>query len=338
MIWADLLFDLPPRSAVTFWKRAAGVQRPTGLPKRCESEEAEAVHDRIVFDLPEKRQRLLDQDPPNGSGDEVVAKKGKDPLKMLMALDVCKYLEAVQDFSEAGTAWENFGRGYEAPRNTSQDPSRASLQRARQKVDIVAMLLERREYRAAVVSGRLLALNIYTDASPVMGVEIQGLVVDLIFKDRAMERVVMPGGTLSYGRCGAMNKTAALLYSLWLLFGPDEEMLRRVLLLVRTITTDFGVEMGTVDSPDFLKAWFARLGGAAPDICRSMVDCHTRLFPMCLRISGWSHAWGNLMKSIAKSCQQWPRILDASRSLCRFSDQRVGGHISSFAWQVAQSI
>jgi hypothetical protein len=169
-----------------------------------------------------------------------------------------------------------------------------------------------------VVSVRLLALNIYTDASPVMGVEIQGLVVDLIFKDRAMERVVMPGGTLSYGRCGAMNKTAALLYSLWLLFGPDEEMLRRVLLLVRTITTDFGVEMGTVDSPDFLKAWFARLGGAAPDICRSMVDCHTRLFPMCLRISGWSHAWGNLMKSIAKSCQQWPRILDASRSLCRF--------------------
>ena len=65
-------------------------------------------------------------------------------------------------------------------------------------------------------------------------------------------------------------------------------------------------------------AFLARMVGADLGHCRSLVDYSRRLFPGALRISGWSHAWGNVMKTIAKSHPCWPEILQACRDLCRF--------------------
>ena len=94
--------------------------------------------------------------------------------------------------------------------------------------------------------------------------------------------------------------------------------MRRVLLLIRTVCTDFGVEMHTVDVPDITGAFMARLRGDSIDNCRVLVNPRTRLLPMALRLSGWSHLWGNIMKSVAKGHPHWPEILEASRELCRF--------------------
>jgi hypothetical protein len=133
-----------------------------------------------------------------------------------------------------------------------------------------------------------------------------------------MIRVTLPGASLGYGHTDSVNKTAVCLMSLWLLFGPDIAMMRRVTRTVRCVTTDFGVEVKTVDAPDILDAWFARQCGATPDTCRGLVDSTKRLFPLSLRIYGWSHCFGNLMKYIAKSHPKWPEILDSSRGLCSF--------------------
>jgi hypothetical protein len=48
------------------------------------------------------------------------------------------------------------------------------------------------------------------------------------------------------------------------------------------------------------------------------VNPRERLLPMALRISGWSHLYGNLMKSIAKCHPLWPGILQACRDLVSF--------------------
>ena len=180
------------------------------------------------------------------------------------------------------------------------------------------MLLQRREIIANMMCGEIVAFQVYSDASPIRGNEIQGLVLDICYKNGDIDRITMPSGTLSYGRCGVLNKTAALMFSFWLLVGPSETMLRKAFSLVRTAATDFGVEMGTLDVPDFIGAFMARLQGQSLYACRALVNPRVRLLPLALRISGWSHLFGNPMKFIAKSHPAWPSILSACRDLVAF--------------------
>jgi len=45
--------------------------------------------------------------------------------------------------------------------------------------------------------------------------------------------------------------------------------------------------------------------------------------PNALRISGWCHAWGNLMKEIAQCCPVWIRVLDQMRTMVTFYRNRT---------------
>ena len=80
----------------------------------------------------------------------------------------------------AGAAWESYKAGEEVEVGT-EHPAKANLQRGRQKLGIVAMLIERRTLVAAMPAGEIKALSVYTDASPICGVELQGLVIDMIW-------------------------------------------------------------------------------------------------------------------------------------------------------------
>ena len=60
------------------------------------------------------------------------------------------------------------------------------------------------------------------------------------------------------------------------------------------------------------------VGGASLLSCADAVDTTTRLLPNALRISGWSHGWGNLMSDVARVCPKWPTILDQLRTLVSF--------------------
>ena len=58
-------------------------------------------------------------------------------------------------------------------RDRSKGGSRSHLERARARLDVVAMLLERRRFASYLSSGSIIAVNLYSDASPVTGAELQ---------------------------------------------------------------------------------------------------------------------------------------------------------------------
>ena len=60
------------------------------------------------------------------------------------------------------------------PRDPSGDPSTLTRIRARHRSDVVFMLLERREVTAWLEQGVIESIQAYSDASPVVGVELQG--------------------------------------------------------------------------------------------------------------------------------------------------------------------
>jgi hypothetical protein len=151
----------------------------------------------------------------------------------------------------------------------------------------------------------------------VTGVEIQGLVVDVLYTNTALERVIMPSSSLQYGHCDDASKTAALLWCLWLfLFGPEESDVRKACDMVRCITTVFGVEMRTIECLDLLKAFMDRIVGAPVEMCMGPRGPHERFAPERCQVGGWSHALGGIMKEVANPLVEWPEIPSSARRLC----------------------
>ena len=322
--YEDMLFGVPTKALITQLRRDVGVERESRAPAPTPDETRKRKYEEIALQLPGKRSKTSPEDergeaPRNDNDDP------KDAVRILYALDFAKYLRSVYDFGEAGTAWERFKTGgeLEEPRSKDRDPPRTRLQRGRQRLDLVTCLIERREYHAALANGEIYTIGLYTDGSPVKGNEIQGLVMDVTYTDGRKDTVIMPGASLSYGHTDCINKTAALLFSFWLLFGPGEDTMRLALNLVRYVTTDGGIEIATTDAPNFLPAFLARMRGESPQTCKGLVKHGERLFPLALKLYGWSHLWGNVMKTIGKSNEHWPSILEAARDLCSF--YRLGG-------------
>jgi len=65
------------------------------------------------------------------------------------------------------------------------------------------------------------AVTLQSDASPVVGAELQGMIVEFIHKDGSIRRVTVPGSTLSYGHFDMVHKGVALVWGVWLICGPE---------------------------------------------------------------------------------------------------------------------
>ena len=100
------------------------------------------------------------------------------------------------------------------PRDPSLDPSRASRIRARQRADVVYMLLEQRMFQEWYEQDLVESVHIYSDGSPVVGVELQGQCVEIFLKDGELHRRTLPGSQLCYGMCGCVNKCVSLIWGL----------------------------------------------------------------------------------------------------------------------------
>ena len=168
------------------------------------------------------------------------------------------------------------------------------------------MLLERRRFHADRLHDRIEAINVYSDGSPNTGLEFQGMLIDIFYRDDTARQLILPGSTLAYGLTDAISKGLALLWSLWLVCGPFKEDLRYALDKVVSIATDTGAEIHLLSMPDILDAFFCWISGGSLDQARAFVKHDLRLFPYALRISGWGHAWGNVMKAVALDTPRWP--------------------------------
>ena len=116
---------------------------------------------------------------------------------------------------------------------------------------------------------------------------------------------------------GYMSKAIALVHALWLLAGPTPELVRWVCLKIRSFTTDFGVEMHLLEAPDVVDAYCAYMSGIPLLQCRSRVKHGIRMWPHALRLAGWSHTQGGIMKAAAQAFPLWPRYLQHQRALCK---------------------
>ena len=114
----------------------------------------------------------------------------------------------------------------EVERDWSKDHRRSCLDRAKQRMDLVAMNLERRVFHAEMATDAILAINVYSDARPTVGAEIQGMLVDFIKRDDTVRTCVLPGATLDYGHADVVSKTMSFVYAVWLVCGPLLEHLR----------------------------------------------------------------------------------------------------------------
>jgi len=75
-----------------------------------------------------------------------------------------------------------------APREDSQDVRRSQLERARARLDVVAMCMDRREFGSWMEDDALDAITMYSDASPVVGTELEGMLIDYIVGWGCIER------------------------------------------------------------------------------------------------------------------------------------------------------
>ena len=164
----------------------------------------------------------------------------------------------------------------------------------------------------------IISIHIQSDASPVTGTELQGMLLDICFLGGAILRRYLPPMSLAYGFCSAIDKTVALLWSLWLVAGPREEDLRWVCDRIKSVTTDLGTEILTAQTPAILHCFHCWLQGRPLDSMARSVRSTTRLFPRCLRIAGWMHTLGNVMRQGAERSPSWNRYKTHIRALCKF--------------------
>ena len=134
-----------------------------------------------------------------------------DPVKLFGASCVTHLLRDETNFGNVIDLSHDYNRDPsddEAPkRDKSSDPGPKALRIARQKVDPVLCLLERRECQKWMEQGVIDTIHVYSDASPVTGVELQGMLLDLGFKNNTFVRRVLPGSELGYGMTGVASKT-----------------------------------------------------------------------------------------------------------------------------------
>eukprot|EP00928_Gymnodinium_smaydae_P029406 TRINITY_DN22159_c0_g2_i2.p1 TRINITY_DN22159_c0_g2~~TRINITY_DN22159_c0_g2_i2.p1 ORF type:complete len:633 (-),score=31.49 TRINITY_DN22159_c0_g2_i2:786-2684(-) len=79
-----------------------------------------------------------------------------------------------------------------------------------------------------------------------------------------------------------------------------------------------GTELALAFAPNILPCFMRWLAGEALHCMANQVCSSSRLMPAAVRIAGWGHIFGNLMKSAAHRISNWPDILFNVRQLCSF--------------------
>ena len=312
--------DRPPISYVKRWRKELDVTRTAQVPVMVEAHAAEDNWSQVALELPVARARVAQVDVGRRCrGPMFPLHREEDPLQLILGLDFANFLRNKAEFSAALDAAERFRCGWDAPpRPNDGDQQKRTLARTAEALDIVGMNLQRREFRADRLTNSVRAVNLFTDSSPTAGEEIQGMVMELVRTSSEVCRTLLPGSTLVYGQYNAVAKTVALVWSLWLVCGPLFCDMNFLFSKVRCVCTDFGTEQKTIEMPDILKAFLAWRSGRDLHQCKQFINFDRRLLYNALRVGGWSHAYGNLMKALMLKDTRWEDILPQLRELCSF--------------------
>jgi len=312
----------PYISTIESWRRKLPIDSDIGRRRNRKRPPPTDAYADIVLEMPTARRRVEPQPGRQGTG-ALRNRKEVDPLHLVRALFFARHLNDAREFTEAvddAHDYEHAGDG--SKRDSSVDPSRTSIDRGMQKLDITDLLLHRRELHADAKTDNLVAVSLFSDASPTTGTEVQGMVLDLLRRDGSTDRIVLPGCTLLYGMFDAVSKAVALLHAIWMLAGPDYETVAYVLSKVVSITTDFGCEVKTLEMVDCVYAYCKWMEGFEMMDVRKHVRRDRWWLPNAIRLGDWSHTMGSIMKLTAESWVGWPRKLDQVRCMVVFLRNR----------------
>ena len=322
--WQNLVPDQPVKSAVNYWRRQSQIGRRVvsvgpRLPDRNDD-----LATKVVLRLPTTRSATgYASEGFEGPRQALPGRKRElDPIRALDAVDFSLKLKQRAEFTDALDKAHvfNWKQDFDPPpRDSSDDPNKSDLDRAKAKADVVGMLIERRIFEHEVLQNDIASIHCFSDGSPVVGAELQGMIAEIVHHDRSVHKITLPGSTLHYGHGDAINKCMAFLWALFLVIGPIWTLMRIFTDHVESFTTDGGIELGIAQCPDILEAFFAWINGRPLEDCRILVNPNTRLFfKRCLRIIGWNHTLGGIMKSICKVAPSWPEVLCKIQALCAF--------------------
>ena len=245
-----------------------------------------------------------------------------DPVKLLRCVDFQHELRSEKKFTpalrKARKIDENPSDEEVVDRDPKDDPARTTRQRARHKGDVLIMLLERRQFDCWYHDGLIESIHVYSDGSPVVGVELQGQVVDFILTNGEVHKRTLPGAELAYGLFSATQKCVSLLWVVFLTLGPEKAKLKVAMNHVRSLTTDNGTEINLNRCPDIIDAFYMWMQGEELAALKPYVDQNSRLMPNSLRVIGIGHTAGGIVKEVVNSYPAWPVIDVQIRSLVRF--------------------
>jgi len=193
-----LLAGLPKQSSLKHWRKKSGIATRAAPSREADASE-ETPGTRAMLELPKKRPSA-EMDPERRvSGCVKIAPL--NPLKMVNSVSFAVHLRSVEDFSEALEDARIFDEGDhlgEQPRDASNDPSKRTIFRAMRRMDLVGMAIERRLFHEEVEDDLVESITCYSDSSPVVRMELQGMLADACRKDGSRRRVVLPGGSIFY--------------------------------------------------------------------------------------------------------------------------------------------
>ena len=323
----DMIADFPPAFLIKRWRADRGVAfkraRVDSASRKAPQKRSKddilyqkRSKDDILYELPKNLRPWR----PRAPRPRVHRRPSVDPLVLIRAAGFARYLRDMRDFRPALQAADAFERPAteDELRDTSSDPCRSLLATTFQRLDIVDCLIHRRRFAADFEHDTLVSINVYSDSSPNAGEEIQGMVADILREDEEPVRVILPAGTLAYGLFDGISKAICLLHSFWMLAGPTYLLLSYVLSKVVSVTTDYGTELSTLTMDDCVLAYCLWMGGLPLGQCKQYVNKGARWLPNALRVGGWCHSWGNIMRLVAESCPEWTRYLAMVRDVVPF--------------------
>lgn len=268
---SQFICNLPPHSFVKSWRRKAQAQHAP-RPARDEVAEELTPGEKLLLELPAKRRK------PDGSSDSVfdpsLVDSKQDSLRIINACAAASHLRQVERFGEAmldAKRYEENDFDGHIVRDASQDPGKSTLLRSAKRLDLVGMALERRIWAQEVADNEVEACVVYSDASPVTGEEIQGMIVDVCKRNGKTRRVILPGATIFFSMQDAIMKVIAFVWAAWLLFGPDLFHFEFFINSCVCWCTDGGVEVHGIEVPDCMHAFLKWLGGTPLSDCAVLV-------------------------------------------------------------------
>ena len=139
----------------------------------------------------------------------------------------------------------------------------------------------------------------------------------MLSKNEALFRI-LPGVALLYGEYGVVHKSVALLWALYLVCGLNYALIEWLLSKICSLTTDQGCEFGIGSMPNFFPYFYSWLNRTSGTGDRCSIDWTSTLLPNSIRVAGWGHLHGGLMKTACNFAQHWPQIVKGMRILSAF--------------------